>query len=231
MTDLLQLPPEAPVVPTQPLENPETTVPLLAQVHSVGMALNPRIEAQRNLRELADLRARWAKNQALPGLALGASLSLLGQDPRYTTAWQATLQDPTPEARVGLSFSLPLDRSGVGAQAESAVLELQRAEAELASAERQVAFEILNGVSELETNLELLTLTQKQVELAELKLQAETDKYQSGLSTLVDVVRFQRDLDNALIRLQRVARQVRVGRVRLFAAQGDLHQRMGVEVR
>ncbi len=230
MTELLQLPADAQVVPTQPLEGPELTVPELAQVQSVGMALNPRIGAQRHQRELADLRARWAQNQALPNLDLNASLSLLGQDPRYTTAWQATLQDPTPEARVGLSFALPLDRTGVGALTEGARLELQRAQTGLASTERQVAFEILNGVSELETNLELLTLTGKQVELAELKLQAETDKYQSGLSTLVDVVRFQRDLDNALIRLQRVARQVRVVRVRLLAAQGDLHQRMGVGV-
>jgi outer membrane protein len=231
LADLLQLQTDVAVVATQPMEKPELQVPVVGAILATGMDLNPRLIAQRHRHALAQLRERHAHNQALPGLDVSASLSLLGQDPRYPAAWGATLADPTPEARAGLRFSLPLDRGAQSALVDAAVLESERERLELAGAERQVTFEILNGVSDLQNQLELLALTEKQVELAELKLGAETEKYQGGLSTLADVVRFQRDLDNALIRLQRVTRGVRVGQVRLLAAQGDLHQRVGVELR
>ncbi len=230
LAELLQLHSDESIAVTDPLEGPELELPLEAQVLSVGMDLHPLIVAQRHRLALSEVRQRYAKNQSLPSLDLTGSLSLLGQDPRYGGALGAAVSDSSPEARVGLRFALPLDRGAERALVDGAILDSERERVEVANTERQVTFEIVNGLSELRTNVALLSLTEKQVELAELKLAAETEKYQSGLSTLVDVVRFQRDVDNAQIRLQRVRRQVRVGRVRLLAAQGDLHLRRGVEV-
>ncbi len=230
VADLLQLHPDESVVTADGLPGAELEVPQEAQVLSIGMDVNPRIVAQRHRHALSGVRERYAKNQSLPSLDVTGSLSLLGQDPRYGGAWRETVADPTPEARVGLRFALPLDRWAENALVDGAALDAERERVQVANVERQVTFEIVDGLSELQTNVALLSLTEKQVELAELKLAAETEKYQSGLSTLVDVVRFQRDVDNAQIRLQRVLRQVRVGRVRLLAAQGDLHLRRGVEV-
>lgn len=230
LAELLAVPPDSPLSPAEELARPVFGVPERDEVLKVALGENPRIVAQQLQRSLAQERERYVFNQTLPEVDLNASLSMFGSDPRYSTTWRETLTDPKPEARVGVSLSLPLDRGAATAQADTARLDSEREAVALANAEQQVRFEVVNGLTDLGTNLRLHALAEKQVQLAELKLAAENEKYKSGISTLADVVRFQRELDDALIRLQRVTRSVHVGRIRLLAAQGTLHREVGVEV-
>ncbi|MBI5545718.1 MAG: TolC family protein [Deltaproteobacteria bacterium] len=177
------------------------------------------------------VRLGYFTNQALPSLDLVGSLALVASDEAYAEAWREVFGDPKLEARVGMVFGLPLDRRAIAASVDSARLEAERQDVELESQRQRSRFEIDQRLCELDASVRLLTLAQRSVELAELKLGAETEKYKSGLATLADLVRFQRDLDNALIGLQRLHRAVRVGRSRLLASQGTLHQAVGVEVR
>jgi outer membrane protein TolC len=107
---------------------------------------------------------------------------------------------------------------------------VSQAQAELERVTQQVAFAIENARTQLATDVAVWERAMRQQVLAEKKLTAQLEKYQSGLSTLQDVVRFQRELDEALIGLQRVARSVRTGRIRLLAAVGTLHDDVGVGV-
>lgn len=229
--ELLSLSPGAQLQATQSLEAPDFPLPDREALIASGRAQSPRIAAQRLRQTLAQERERYAWNQALPQVDLTAQVSILGTEQGYPAPGDPTLTGAVPDTRMGLLFALPLDLGAVGAQVEAATLQSKQATVELQAAEQAVEFELNNGLNELETNLRLLTMTTKQVELAELKLAAETEKYKNGLSTLNDVVRFQRDLDNVLIRLQRVRRSVFVGRARLLASVGTLHQAMGVELR
>jgi outer membrane protein TolC len=76
-----------------------------------------------------------------------------------------------------------------------------------------------------------LGLASRLVELGQKKLDNERDKYKSGLSTLADVVRFQRDLDSALSNANRAKVDVLAARAELLAARGDLHDAVAVGIR
>jgi outer membrane protein TolC len=162
---------------------------------------------------------------------LSSSIAFAGSNEKAASAWTNTLKDRRPDARVGLALSVPIDQIFVRAALESARLEAQRQALAVKSQEAWVRFDVDNGLADLDTNLQLLALADKQVELAELKLSNESDKYKNGVSTLADVVRFQRDLDSALIASQRLTRDIYVGEARLLASQGVLGESVGVGLR
>jgi outer membrane protein TolC len=145
-------------------------------------------------------------------------------------AWTAMVTEPSVTAEVGARLSVPLDQPSVHAALNDAERGVSQAQAELERVTQQVAFAIENARTQLATDVAVWERAMRQQVLAEKKLTAQLEKYQSGLSTLQDVVRFQRELDEALIGLQRVARSVRTGRIRLLAAVGTLHDDVGVGV-
>ncbi len=230
LAELLRVSPDAPLTPADALEPPELATPVRDVVLQVGLASNPRLLAQRLSHSVGELRQSFARNQALPSLDLTASMSFLGADPGYPAALRQTVTGGSPDARVGLLFSLPLDRGAVSAGVQLAQLETSRQDALLKAEEQRVRTRLLDAITVLETSLTLLDLSRRQLDLAELKLNAETEKYRSGISTLTDVVRFQRDLDDASTRLRRTIRSVYVARASLLAAQGTLHEAFGLEV-
>jgi OMF family outer membrane factor len=191
---------------------------------------NPRVRAQLLRVELAEAQARNAFNGVLPALTLRSSLGVVGADDDYGAAWHNLLTEPGVTAEVGVRFTLPLDRPSVHASLAAAELAVAQAKAELARVRQQVRFDVENARAQLATELAVWASAKRQRELAEKKLAAQLEKYQGGLSTLQDVVRFQRDLDDASIGVQRVARNVRTGRVRLLAVVGTLHDDVGIGV-
>jgi outer membrane protein TolC len=231
LAGLLVLPADAPLATADPLEGSDLALPGRDQAIDEGMRESPSLVAQALRCELSGARLSSASNQALPSLDLAASLSLDGSDEAYAEAWRKVFGEPRLEGRVGLVFGVPLDRAAVRAGVDGAGVEAQRSQAQLEGARLEVRFGVDDDLAELQSSIRLLALAQKSVELAELKLGAETDKYRLGLATLADLVRFQRDLDNALIGLQRLHRAVRTGRSRLLQSQGTLHRAVGVEVR
>jgi len=214
LAELLALDPETILDAEDELVGPSLSLPDRQPTVDVGLQQSPVILAQARRTELAAVRFRYAWNQALPSLTVSAGMKLF----RY----------PTPEANVGLTLAVPLDRGAISAGVENARIDNERAEVELRNQQARVQFELENAITDLELNVRLLSLATKRVELAELKLSAQNDKYKNGISTLADVVRFQRDLDEALIASQRVIRAVHVGRARLLTSQGTLANTVGV---
>lgn len=231
LAELLVLPAEDLLVASDELTGSDLAVPSRGPAIEEGLRESPKVAAQALRCELGRARLSTAANQALPSLDLSASLSLDGSDEAYAEAWRRVFGEPRVEGRVGLVFGVPLDRAAVKAGLDTAGLDAQRGQTQLEAARLDVRFEVDDDLAELQSSVQLLALAQKSVELAELKLQAETDKYKLGLSTLADLVRFQRDLDNALIGLQRLHRAVRTSRSRLLQSQGTLHRAVGVDVR
>lgn len=231
LADLMLEPKDAVLSVADALTGSAPALPERAAAVDEALRQSPRLSAQALRRALAGERQAFAANQSLPSLALTASLALRGDDPEYGEAWGKLVSSPGVDARVGLAFALPLDRSPLLAAAEAGRVEAERQDVELRAQEQRTRTEVENGLADLSANLRLLALASKSVELAELKLTAQVEKYKSGISTLADVVRFQRDLDNALIGLQRTARAVRVAHARLLASQGVLARTLGVEVR
>ncbi len=223
LAQLLYLDVDAPLGTTDGLALSGAPLPDPAAAVAQALQANPRVLSQRLRLNLAGERVRFHANQSQPALALTSSLGLHGQSRDYGAAWGNLVTSPGVDAQLGLRLNVPLDRLAVDADLDAALLEEKREQAELHRQENALRFEVQNALSELTTDLALAQSAQRQVGLAELKLQAENEKYRSGLSTLSDVVRFQRDLDGALIAARRVVRSVRVGETRLLASLGSLH--------
>ena len=77
----------------------------------------------------------------------------------------------------------------------------------------------------------VIALAKRRYNLSELKLEAEEEKYRSGVSTLADVVRFQRELDDSLLSYRQAQSQMLKAYARLRSAQGVLAGDMGIQVR
>ncbi|MCU0662832.1 MAG: TolC family protein [Myxococcota bacterium] len=230
VAELLQLPADAPLSAADELKPPTAEAPPRDKAIAQGLRSSPKITAQRLRRQLLGARVSTAANQALPELDLNASVGTFGWDTGLSQSWHKAFRSPLFDGRVGLTFSLPLDRGAIGANLDAARLEADREEAELENRQNEVRYSIDNQLTDFAANLHLVTLVQRQVELAELKLGVETEKYKNGVSTLVDVVRFQRDLDNALSAFQHLIKTVYVAHARLLASEGVLHQSVGIGV-
>ncbi|MEC9400836.1 MAG: TolC family protein, partial [Myxococcota bacterium] len=141
----------------------------------------------------------------------------------------ATAQNP--DYRVGLRFEVPIDRDPQRARVERAEISVTRAETALAQSENEVTYDLRELVVQLEKRQQILEASGRLVELAELKLSTEQEKYRSGLSTLAYVVQFQREFDSARIARQRAAFDVIVLRARIANTMGVLYREAGLEVR
>ncbi len=220
--ELLVARPEDPIKATDALVVPKDRLPQRDAAVQQALATHPKVVERRFRLDLATARRAYWANQVLPSLGVNAAVALRGFDTALGSAWSEVFARPQPEGRLGLTFSMPLDRAAVNASYERAQIDVDQAQAELLRVEQAARFEVETAWNDLDTTLRSHVLATRQVELAELKLKAQVEKYQSGLSTLADVVRFQRDLDSALSAAQRVVRSARVGQARLLSAMGTL---------
>ncbi len=210
---------------------PKPTVPEANRAVERALRENPGVTVQRVALQQADERVKYDINQARPVLDLSAAVALNGLAEDQSDAWRETLSAEFPSVRVGLLFELPVLRGPDIARVERAEMQRSQQERRLEDVQSEVTYQVRALVAQLKTRVESLELARRRVELAENKLEAEQNKYERGLSTLNDVVRFQRDVDSARIAERRARVDVITLQARLAAAQGVLHRRVDVEVK
>lgn len=203
----------------------------LERVLTTGLTESPDLRAARLALERSHVRLAFDADQTLPALDLGATIQLNGFGEGAGGAFGALAPGNNRALSAGLTFSMPLLDSGFEAREARARLATQQQIAALATAEADLRYALADTLRGRTSRERSLALAREVVKLAELKLAAEREKYQSGLSTLADVVRFQRELDDALIAEQRALRTLRDDDTRLLRLQGVLHRARGLEVR
>lgn len=193
-----------------------------------GLKQNPEIRLQRLRLKRARVDVAYQKNQQLPSLDLAASLTLNGLQTGYGQLWEDIAAARRPDARVGLVFEIPLWRAPLAAKVQRSQLYAKRRLLEFKDKEQSIHYQIANLLTEVDAEQKRLKLALRRKELNQKKLEAEVEKYKNGISTLADVVRFQRELDQAAIALAREQRNLHQSYAKLLRAQGDLHHRMGI---
>lgn len=199
-----------------------------AEVDSAAMigSKNPGVLAARLAADRAKVGVSGDTRQALPALdAFGSVAVQDGTDPL------ALALDDDPELRAGLRLSVPLGWGPDVARVARARTELAQRLLEARNAERQAQADVRDAATRLRGRRSRLAMAMKLVELAQQKLVVEQDKYKSGLATLNDVVRFQRDLDDASSAALRARVEVLTARTSVLVARGDLHESVRVVVR
>ena len=196
----------------------------------VGLDQNPNVLSARELTAQRRELYQVAQNQYKPQLDLSAAATLSGIDPSRLVAWQQVFTARQPGWRVGLDFSVPLDRSPDRARREAAELSLSQAALAEEDARDDVRYGLKQALTRWQRRLEVLQLAENRMKLAMDKLDVEQEKYKSGLSTLANVVLFQRDLDSARQGLQTARYDVLLAAARHHQLQGTLAQSAGVEL-
>lgn len=204
--------------------------PSLADLLDHAQQHSPEVRVRRAELRLAQEELRHRRNDALPELDLGFGVSSTGLHDQFWPRLGNAMGAQQPSWHAGVTFSLPLDLPGTTAKFDAARLERDRVairlDAELDATRRGV--EAL--YAQLEGEREQQTLAIERWQISRLKLEAEQEKYRRGLSTLDDVLRFQRDLDGVVTRAQHSRTRVQILHARLLQAAGLLLERSGATI-
>jgi outer membrane protein TolC len=140
---------------------------------------------------------RTAKNQLLPGLDFIGSIGLNGLGGSFPGDMEQLGSTDFYSWSAGLQLVYPLgNRSARASFARSHVV-LDQSAFSLRSLEQNVILEVKEAVRRVQTDFRRIESNRKARVLAEKKVEAETERFNVGLSTTKNVLDFQRDLATA----------------------------------
>ena len=181
-------------------------------------ALDARLDLaqSRKLLQANDLSLRLLGNQRLPVADVSASYGLQGiggtrlfRDSNlggaiidtipggYEDALQLLRDRDYPQWNLALTLSYPIGASAAEAAYARAQVTVRQTQAQIRALELQVATDVTTAALLVESNQKRVDAARAARELAQRRLEAETSKFEVGLSTNFFVVQAQRDLAEA----------------------------------
>ena len=237
-TDIMSVPENEPIVPTQDLVNQ-------ALAHRAELA-----EARIDLTN-RDINSRSAKNALLPtlnlfayygGAGLGGTLNpnyICKVDPTqctnptlpansYGSALNQLVDSTAPDKGIGLQLNIPIRNRSAQADQVRAQLEYRQAQMRLQQQENTVRIEVRNAQFSVQQNRAAVEAARAAVELGKQSLDAEQKKYALGASTTTLVLQNQRDLTQAESGLVTAMSNYQKSRVELDRVVGATLDRLGI---
>lgn len=202
-----------------PLDRPAfepVTVDVTAAVRRALDARTDLAQVRKNL-EVNDTTLKFLTNQTLPQVDLTARYGLAGQGGTqfissgqginrvvtgtipggYADALSTLFDRRYPTWTVGVNVSYPIGTSAQDASLARARLQSNQVEAQLRQIELQIATDVTNAATQVQNNIERVQAAQAAREFAQKQLEAESSKFEVGMSTNYFVVQSQRDLATA----------------------------------
>lgn len=200
-----------------PTDRPSFTAEPLDVQAAVKRALENRTDLQQARQQLQsnDISIRGLSDQRLPALDLTASYGASGiGGPQFvrqglggtvqqiipsgfTDALSTLGRFTAPQWNVSATFSYPLGGSAADANLARARVQKQQTVAQQRQLELQIATEVTNAALLVDSSLTRYQTASVSRGLAEKRLEAETSKFEVGMSTNFFVVQAQRDLADA----------------------------------
>lgn len=186
---------------------------------AVKRALDARTDlaqVRKNL-EVNETTLTYLRNQTLPQADFSARYGLAGQGGTrfitsgsginrvvagtipggYGDALSTLLHGDYPTWTFGVNVSYPIGTSAQDASLARARLQSNQVEAQLKQIELQIATDVTNAATQVQNNVERVQAAQAAREFAQKQLEAESSKFEVGMSTNYFVVQSQRDLATA----------------------------------
>jgi outer membrane protein TolC len=205
-----------------PVDRPVFTPETIDVQAAVRRALSERTDltiSKLNV-EANDITVKYLKDQLLPQADFVANYGLVGlggtqliragtgvgQAPNpivstipggYTDALSSLWGAGFPRWTMQLNVSYPLGNSSQEVNVARSKIQLNQAAAQMRQVELQVATDVTNAVTSVDSNVERVQAAQSARELAQQQLDAERSKFQVGMSTNYLVIQAQRDLATA----------------------------------
>lgn len=166
-------------------------------------------------------RAAQAEDLIRPNLDLQLLYGRNGLDREPSVALDELTSKNQDRTRVGLVFSMDLDREGARSQARAANLRAEASERRnlrLREDSRMAWTDLSREITSLKTRLDT---AKKLATLQSQKAQAERTRYEQGRSTAFQAITFEVEAAEAQIQVSRLTSNLRKaeGRVRLFTRQ------------
>jgi len=175
-------------------------------------------------RELEVVKTR---NGLLPRLDFFVTLGKTGFSDSFSGA-VSNFDGDGYDARLGLSADLPLGRRADTAQHRLAELTRESASRSIENLIQIVELDVRTAYTEVARSRAQIDAGVVTRELQEELLRSETEKFENGLSTALDVALVQRDLLNARIAEVRAVIDFRKSLVELYRMEGTLLARRGI---
>lgn len=132
------------------------------------------------------------------------------------------------EARVALVLALPIPNRTARSSAEVARRAERQAEADAARVRKAIRVEVLDAAAALDTAGQRIEAARAAREAAEIQLDAERDRYATGLSTNFLVLTRQNDLSRARLDEISARTDYRLARAEMARAEGSLLEDHGI---
>ena len=202
-----------------PTDRPQFSAEPLDVQGAVRRALENRTDLQQSQRVLQsnDINIRSLRDQQLPALDLTASYGASGIGgtqfvrapgslggaitetiPSGFLAALGTLRDlQAPQWNFSVSLTYPIGSSPADANVARARVQREQAAAQMKQLELQIATEVTNAALQVESSRARYQAANASRDLAQKRLDAETSKFEVGMSTNFFVVQAQRDLSDS----------------------------------
>ncbi len=183
----------------------------------VKMALSNRpdfLAIKKNL-ENKDILIKYQENQIYPSVDLVGSLGVNGLSGEATTITSGTFQGTSAyggsygnsltdalstnyyDWEFGVKFSYPLGNRSAKSKLSASRLEKAQLILSIKDLEKKIILEVRESARQLKTDSKRIKAATVAKKLAEEKLKAEEKKFEVGLSTSFNVLKFQEDLAEA----------------------------------
>jgi outer membrane protein TolC len=233
-TDMMQLPAQEPVVPTQDL---------------LAEAISHRWELSQARIDLTnrDINQKSARNALLPTLDLFAwygGSGLSGQDNPsdpgsppagipvggFPSSFATLFRADFPDYAVGLSMNIPIRNRAAQADQVRSQLEYRQAQMRLQQLQNQIGIEVRNAQFSVQQNRARVEAARSAREFAAQSQDAEQKKYALGASTNTLVLQAQRDLTQSESNLVAATAAYEKSRVELDRVTGATLTRSGIRM-
>jgi outer membrane protein TolC len=195
----------------------------------IQKALDYRIDFQlgKIALENANLNYNYYKNQIRPKIDLNILFSIDGDGKSNNIAYDQFFSGDNYSGQIGVSVEYPWKMRRDKANLSKSSHERYQAKLSLANIKQKIILEVreaLRNVLSLEKRFASTKVAQN---LAEEKLKMEEDRFRSGYSTSYNVLQFQRDLTDAMVKNINAIVDYQIARVYLEQSTGvtlEVHQ-------
>ncbi len=221
-----------------------------AEGDQISMALKNRPELKQlfKQREIAELGSRFAKNQLLPALDITGSVGLVGLDDDFDeTLKHFALMGPKPHKglspafddlssgenfqwMIGFTFEIPWGRRYEKGQYRAANLQVSQADAGIQSLRQVIVQDIRNALRGVDTTWQRVVSTRETTRFRQESLVAEKKKFDVGVSTAHDLLKFEEELAKARASEERAKIDYTLSLSNLLRANATLLQIRNVQL-
>ena len=217
-------------VTLDPVDSPDPGEDRPVLEESLRAAFEGRVEVEA---ALIDIRSRqiqvtYLKNQKRPQVDLTGGYTLNGLGRTLADAHEQVLEAGFPEWTLGFTVAVPLNNRANRGQLETGRHDLDRARKTLQLLQNRIRKEVNTAFLSVESDLERVSAARLAESLAERKLDAEETRYEQGLISNFDLLRFQEDLSSARSRAVRAVTDLLKSRTDLDRATGHILEVRGI---